>query len=45
MAKQGMVYEFVFAEKSGQDGNTDALMGEEQEKEKERWKKVDGLMS
>ncbi len=25
-----------FAEKSGQDGNTDALMGEEQEKEKER---------
>jgi hypothetical protein len=36
MAKKGMVYEFVFAEKSGQDGNTDALMGEEQEKEKER---------
>jgi hypothetical protein len=35
----------IFAEKSGQDGNTDALIEEEQEKEKERWKKVDGLMS
>ncbi len=26
----------IFAEKSGQDGNTDALIEEEQEKEKER---------